>query len=125
MDGGVDPTTSLREEDTPRLRCDGASEGVCTELGLERGEMLHQQGSQETIFTKGEQILLVQGVDIGFSVFFDDTVGDDDWATLVGCTNPVHGETSRKTGDGAEETLESLGQVVGDVVLVNLDRGPP
>jgi len=98
---------------------------VGAKLGLERREMLHQQCCQETIFSKREKILLVERVDIGLGVFFDNAVGDDDGSTFVCGSDTIESETARKTGDRSKERLESLGQMVGDVVLVHLNHGPP
>ena len=98
---------------------------VRAELGLKGREVLHQKRREETIFTKGEQILLVQGVDVTFGVVVDDADGDDDRSIFVGCTNPVDRETTWQTCHGTEETLESLRQVMRDIVLVNLDHRPP
>ena len=41
----------------------------------------------------------------------------------LGSADAVHGETTRKTGDGTEKRLEGLGQVVRDEVLVDLHHG--
>lgn len=38
----------------------------------------------------------------------------------VGSSKSVEGEASRETGDGSEERLEGLGEMMGDVVLVDL-----
>ena len=95
-------------------------QSVRVELCTERREVLQHEGREVTIFTEGEQVLLVQGVDIRFGVLLDDTVGYDDRATLVCCTDSVHGETTGQTCDRTEQTLEGLGQMMRDVVLVNL-----
>ena len=83
-------------------------DGVGRELRPERGEVLEQEGREITIFTEREQVLLVQGVDEGLRVLFDDTVRDDDRATLVRGTDPVHRETSGQTRHRAEQALERL-----------------
>ena len=90
------------------------------ELRTERREVLQQKCRQVTIFTKRQKVLLVQSVNNWVRVLLDDTVRNDDRPSLVGRSNPVHGETTGKTGHGTEETLESLGQMVRDIVLVNL-----
>ena len=99
--------------------------GVGGKLGPERREVLEKESGEVTIFTKRQQVLLVQGVNIGLRILLDDAIGDDDRPSLVSCTNPVHGETSGKTGDGPEERLESFGQMVRDVVFVDLNHRPP
>jgi len=98
---------------------------IRAEFGFECREMLHQKSRQETIFTEGEQILLVQCVDIGFGVFLDDTVGNDDGTAFVGSSNTIKGETTRQTGDRSEQTFKGLGQMMRNIVLVDLDHGPP
>lgn len=95
-------------------------DSIRSEFGPEGWEVLEEEGRQVTIFTEREQILLVQSVDQRFRVFFDDTVRDDDRATFVRGTDPVHRETSRQTRHGPEQALERLRQVVRDVVLVDL-----
>ena len=95
-------------------------DGILSELGPERGEVFEQKCREVTIFTEREQVLLVQGIDKWFSLLLDDPVRDDDRATFVGSTDPVHRETSGQTRHGAEQALERLRQVVGDVVLVDL-----
>jgi len=78
------------------------------ELCLERREVLQKERRQETIFTKGEQVLLVQRVYVPFGVLVDDTVGDDDRSAFVRSTDTVEREASRKTRYRAEQTLERL-----------------
>lgn len=82
--------------------------GIGCELRPERGEVLQQECRQVPILTKREQVLLVQRVDIAFSVVIDDPVGDDDWTTLISSTDTVQGETTWKTGHRSEQTFESL-----------------
>lgn len=108
----VNPPPSLREQHLPAFRCHRMRHRIWTKLGLVLWEMLHQQRRQESIFTQTEQVLLVQGVDVGFGVFLDDAVADDDRTTLVGRANSVEGETTGKTGDGAKERLEGFGEMV-------------
>ena len=95
-------------------------DSILGELGPERGEVLEQECREVTIFTEREQVLLVQGIDKRLSVLLDDSVRDDDRATLVGSTDSVHRETPRQTRHGAEQALERLRQVVRDVVFVDL-----
>lgn len=89
MDSGVNPSTTLREQHAPGVRGHGTSDRICTKLGLERGEMFHQERRQETIFSEREQILLVQRIDVGLRVLVDYTVRDDDRSSFVGSTNPI------------------------------------
>ena len=87
-------------------------DSIRIELGTECREVLQHKRCQETIFSERQQVLLVQRIDVGLRILLYDAVGDDDGSTLIGGTNAVHGETSRKTGDRTEQTLERLGQVV-------------
>ena len=67
----------------------------------------------------------MKSVNVAFGVFIDDAVGDDDGTSLVSCPDTVEGETTRKTSDRAEETFESLREMVGNVVFVYLNHRPP
>jgi hypothetical protein len=49
-------------------------DSIRCELGFEGGKMLHHQRRQEPIFTKGEQVLFVESVDVRVSVLVNDTV---------------------------------------------------
>ena len=53
--------------------------------------MFHRKSGQELIFSKREQILLVEGITVGFGILFDDPIGDDDGPTFVCSTNAVEG----------------------------------
>lgn len=48
------------------------SDSIRRELHLVLREVLHHQGSQVTIFSKREEVLLVQSVDVGLGVFVND-----------------------------------------------------
>ena len=82
--------------------------------------MLEEKRCEVPIFTEREEILLVKRVDDRLGVFLDDTVRDDDRTTLVRGTDAVHGETTGQTRHRSEQTLEGLGQVMRDIVLVYL-----
>lgn len=98
---------------------------IAAKLGLERREMLHQQRRQESILAQREQILLVQRVNIRLCVLVDDAVGDDDGPPLVRRPDTIQTETTGQASDGAEQTLKRLGQMVRDVVFVDLNHRPP
>lgn len=125
MNRRIDPPPPLREQDPPRLGRHRVRRRIWGELGLERREVLHHQRCQEPILTEREQVLLVQRVDVGIRVFFDDAVRDDDRPSFVGGTDAVERETAGQAGDGAEETFERFGEVMRDVVFVHLDHRPP
>ena len=61
--------------------------------------MLHQERRQETIFIEGEEILLMQRVNGGLSILFDNSVRDYIGTTLVSCSDTIKTETSRQTSD--------------------------
>jgi len=62
---------------------------VGRELRLKGGEMLEEQSRQVTILTKREQVLLMEGIDVGLGVLLDDAVGDDDRTTLIRSTDSI------------------------------------
>ena len=125
MDGRVDPTTTLREEDAPGVRRHRMTERMRVELGLEGREVLHNESRQETIFTEREQVLLVQGVHVRLGVLVDDTVRDDDGTSFVGGADAKEREATGQAGDGAEERFEGLRKMMREVVLVDLDHRRP
>ena len=51
--------------------------------------MLEEQSRQVTILTKREQVLLMEGIDVGLGVLLDDAVGDDDRTTLIRSTDSI------------------------------------
>jgi hypothetical protein len=63
-------------------------------LHLEGGEMLHHQRGKVSIFTQGEQVLLVQSVDVRLRILVDDSARDDDRTTLVRRSDSIDTETS-------------------------------
>lgn len=99
VNGRVDPTPALRKQHSPGYRRHGTRNCVRSELGLEGGEMFHQQCRQESIFAEGEQILLVQGVYVIIRIFINYTVGDDERSAFVSSADAVKGEATRKTRD--------------------------
>jgi hypothetical protein len=120
VDGGIDPATTLREKNGPPLWCNCVRDRVRSKLELVCWEVLHEQGGQVTIFTKRKEVLLVERVNIVLGVFVDDAVRDNDRSSFVGRPNPEHGETTRKTSNRSKQTLECLGQVMRDVVFIDL-----
>ena len=67
-----------------------------------------------------QQVLHMQRVHPIFRVILDDLVGDEERFVGVCGSKSIHSETTGKTGDRSEETLECLGQVMGDEVFVDL-----
>jgi hypothetical protein len=120
VDGRVDPSTTLRQQDRPFIGSDGVRMSVPDELGLVVREVLKQQGCQVSIFTKMEQVLHMERVDTVLRVVVDNGLGDKEWLVGVGSAESVHGETTRQASDRAEQAFECFGEVVGDVVFVDL-----
>lgn len=112
MDGAVDPSTTLRQQDAPAIGCDCVGDSVWCELHFERRKVFHHERSKVSILAEREQVLLVKGIDVAFRVFFDDPVGDNERAALVGSTDSVHAETPRQASDRTEERFECFCEVV-------------
>ena len=55
----INPSSTLRKQNTPRFRSHRMSNSIRTKLGLQRREMFHQKRRQKPIFTQREQILLM------------------------------------------------------------------
>ena len=117
---GVNPTPTLRKQNLPIVWRNSIGVGVSNELSLEIREMLEQKCGQVTIFTKMQQILHVQSIHTILRVVLDELVRYEQRLVGVGGTETVERETTGQTGDGTEQTLERLGHVVGDEVLVDL-----
>ena len=91
----VDPPTSLRKQDPPRLGRHRVRHRIRNEFRLEGRKVLQEECGEETVFTEGEEVLLVERVDIAFGVFVDDPVGNDDRTTLVSRADTIERETPR------------------------------
>ena len=81
----------------------GVHNCIRDELRLEHWEVLQKERRHETIFTKGEQVLLVQHVYVPFSVSIDDMVGDDNRSVFVRVVGAVERGASGKTRYQAEK----------------------
>ncbi len=77
MHSRVDPAATLREEDLPRVRCDGPRLRPEDVLGLVLGVELEQQGGQVSVLAKVEQVFHVQSVDTDGRVGFDNLSADE------------------------------------------------
>lgn len=64
----------------------------------------------------------MEGINIGLCIVLDDAVGDDNRSTFIRGSDPIQRETTRKTGNRAEQTFESLGEMVRNVILVHLTQ---
>ena len=62
----------------------------------------------------------MQCVDVGLGIFVDDERGDDYRATFVGGADAIDRKTAGKTRNGAEKGLEGFGEMVRDIVLIDL-----
>jgi hypothetical protein len=87
-------------------------DSIWRELHLESREKLHHQRGEISIFSKREEILLVQCIDNAFRVGVDNSVGDDQGSAFISSPDAIHAEAARQASDGAEEALESLGKVM-------------
>lgn len=144
VDCRVNPTTSLGEQDTPGFRSSSESVGIRDELVAHVREVLGHQCCQVSVFTKGQEILLVKSIDVAIRVLVNDLGGDDKRATLVSCSETVHAETvvrlsamrlarlykkrdlpSGKTSNGSEKRFERFGKMMGNIVFVDLNHSPP
>ena len=102
MDGAIDPPTALRQQDTPAIGRDCVGDGIWCEFHFECREVLHHECRKISILAEGEQVLLVKCIDVTFGIFFNDPVGDNERATLVGSTDAVHAEAARQTSHRTE-----------------------
>ena len=129
MNGRIDPPTTLGEEDGERIRDDGPTPCLGTEHHFAVGEGAEKDGRQESIFSEEEQVLLMKSVDFALTVLAHDVRMHDQWHPIVvgdlSRFEPVHGETSGETGHTTKDRLESLGEMMGDEVLVDLDHRHP
>jgi hypothetical protein len=121
VDGGVDPATTLREENLPVVGRDGVRVRVTDELGLERGEVLEEERREVPILSEVQQVLHVQRVDAVLGVVLDELVRDEERLVGVGGAQAVERETTGQACNGAEQAFERLGHVVRDEVLVDLE----
>ena len=99
----IDPPPSLREQHGRRVWRDRLGMRIPYKLGLVRREVLEHKGSEVPVFSEMKQVLQVKRVDPILRVVVDDLVGDEEGFMAVGRTKAVHGETTRKAGDGPEE----------------------
>ena len=123
VDGGIDPSTTLRQQDSPLIGGDSVRLSVPDELGLVVREVLKQQGCQVSIFTEMEQVLHMESVDAVLGVVVDDSLGNEERLVCVRSPESVHGETTGQASDRAEQAFECFGEVVRDVVFVDLHHG--
>jgi hypothetical protein len=97
-----------------------------TEHHLAPRERPEHEGSEVAVFSEKEEVLLVQRVDDVLRVVLDDVgIGEDGDPVAIAALrslDAVHWETTGKTGDTAEHRLESLSEMVRDVVLEDCGR---
>ena len=67
-----------------------------------------------------QEILHVQRIDTVLGVVLDNLVADEERLVRIRGAETVERETTGQTGDGTEQTLESLGHVMRDEVFVDL-----
>ncbi len=122
VDSRVDPSSPLGQENAPLIGGDGEGMRVSDEFGLVSREVFEDEGCQITIFTKVQQILHVQGIDAILRIVLDHLVRDEERFVAVRRPQPVHREAARQAGDGAKERFEGFCKMVGNEVLVDLQR---
>jgi len=112
VDCTVDPSSPLREEDLELIGYGRFADSLRNEDLLSLGEGSQHQSREITIFTKKEQVFLVQGVDDVFGIMLHDVGIGQDWHPVIlialWCLDSVHAETSGKTGDTTKNGLEGL-----------------
>lgn len=69
--------------------------GIGNKLVGHLGEVFGHQGSEVTIFTQRQQVLLMKSVDIANTVILDDTIRDNERLALIHSSKTVHCETVR------------------------------
>jgi hypothetical protein len=120
VNGRIDPATALRKQHLPVVWGYGEGMGITNELRFGQWEVLQQQGSQITILAEMEQVFHMQCVHSVLGVILDDLVSYQQGLLGVGSPQTIECETTRKTSDGAEETLEGLCHVMRNKVLIDL-----
>lgn len=63
VNGRVNPSTTLREKNTPRVRSDRHSVSIGDKLRLVVGEVFENEGREVSIFSESEQVLLMERVE--------------------------------------------------------------
>ena len=63
VNGRVDPSTTLRQQNTPRVGSNSHGVSIGDELRFVIREMLENESSEVTIFSEREQILLVKSIE--------------------------------------------------------------
>ena len=89
----VDPPTSLRKQNTPRVWRGRERVRIWDEFVGHGWEMFGHEGSEVAILSERQQVLLMQCVDVAVGVFFDDLVGNNQGLALVGGSQAIHAET--------------------------------
>lgn len=119
--GRVDPTPPLGQQNLPVVGSHRICMSVANELRLEIREVLKKKCGEVSIFSEVQQVLHVQCVHTILRVVLDQLVGDEERFVRIRSPQAVERETTGQTCHRTEETLECLGHVVGDEVLVDLE----
>lgn len=100
MDCGINPTTSLGQEHTPRLWRGGACVSVRYKfIGHLRKVFGHKCG-KISILSKSKKVFLVQGIHVTGIVVINDFVGDDQWPTFIDSSKSIHTEAGNVLAEG-------------------------
>jgi len=93
VNGRVDPATPLGEQNTPGFGGSSVRKSIRDELVAHVGEVLGHKGGKVTIFSKRQQVLLMQSIDIAIRVLINDLAGNDKRTALVRGAQTIHAET--------------------------------
>lgn len=98
MNGRVDPSSSLRQQNAESIWDDSLAHGLRAEDHFALGERLEHERGEIPIFTKEKQVLLVEGVDNVLRIMFDYIgICEDGYPVAIfvlRCFDAIHGETS-------------------------------
>ena len=118
----VYPSTTLGHEYLPAFWRHGPGTSVEDVLRLVLRVKLQQYSSQIAILTQVQQIFHVQGIDAYFRVGVNDFATDEKRLSGFRSPDTIHAETTRETGHRSKQRLESFGEIVRYVILVDLDH---
>ena len=98
MDSRIDPPTSLRQKHFERIRHDRAAFSLRKEHHLAVGECAEEDGSEETVLSQEEEVLLMESGDNALTILSDDFGLDDERYPIVAGglarLESEHGETA-------------------------------
>ena len=99
MNGGVNPSTTLRKKNTPSVRSNCVGDSVGSEFHLELREVLHHNGGKISVLAELEKVLLVESVHVALSILFNDPIRNNEGTPFIGRPDAVHREASGQASD--------------------------